>query len=68
VNATYNQYTEFSEDTVGNIDEKMYVLNQAAFGVWWQLNNAETWRTYITLLYSIVLDGLGRQVADTGVF
>ena len=68
VNATFNQWTVFSEDKVGNIDEKMYVVNQAALGVWYQLNNAPKWRTYITLLYSIVLDGFGRQVGDTGVF
>ena len=68
VNASFNQFTKFQSDEVGNIDDKMYFTNQAAFGVWYQLNNAPKWRTYITLLYSIVLDGLGRQVADTGVF
>ena len=68
VNNTFNQWTEFQEDKVGNIDEKMYLVSQAAMGVWYQLNNAPKWRTYITLLYSIVLDGFGRQVGDTGVF
>ena len=68
VNATYNQYTEFKEDTMGNIDQKMYLVNQAAMGVWYQLRNADLWRTYITLIYSIVLDGFGRQVGDTGAF
>jgi len=68
VNASFNQFTKFQSDEVGNIDDKMYFTNQAAFGVWYQLNSAPKWRTYITLLYSIVLDGLGRQVADTGVF
>lgn len=37
-------------------------------GVWYQLRNADLWRTYITLLYSIVIDGFGRQVGDTGAF
>ena len=60
VNNTFNQWTVFKEDTVGNIDEKMYLVNQAALGVWYQLNNAPKWRTYITLIYSIVLDGFGR--------
>ena len=68
VNTTYNQWTEFKEDAVGNIDDKMYFVNQAAMGVWYQLRNADAWRTYITLLYSIVNDGLGRQVGDTAAF
>ena len=46
----------------------MYLVNQAAMGVWYQLRNADAWRTYITLLYSIVNDGLGRQVGDTAAF
>ena len=68
VNITYNQWTEFKEDTPGNIDTKMYLVNQAAMGVWYQLRNADLWRTYITLLYSIVIDGFGRQVGDTAAF
>ena len=68
MNITYNQWTEFKEDTPGNIDTKMYLVNQAAMGVWYQLRNAELWRTYITLLYSIVIDGFGRQVGDSGAF
>ena len=46
----------------------MYLPNQAGYGVWFQQNNAPKWRVYLTLLYSAVLDGLGTQVLDTGVF
>ena len=37
--AVYNkfiQYVEFDEDKEGNIDEPMYLTNQALFGVWYQ--------------------------------
>ena len=37
-------------------------------GVWWAQNNSDPWRTFITLIYSIVNDGLGRQVIETGIF
>lgn len=69
--AVYNkflQYIEFDEDTEGNIDTPMYLTNQAMFGVWYQQNAAQqpekVWQVYLTLLYSIVNDGLGRQVTE----
>ena len=37
--AVYNQFsqgTEFDSDVLGNIDEKMFLTNQALFGVWYQ--------------------------------
>jgi hypothetical protein len=36
--------------------------------VWWNQNNTPAWRIYLTLLYSIVVDGLGNIVTDTAVF
>ena len=50
----------------------MYLTNQALFGVWYQQNAANTpeqqWRVYLTLLYSAIQDGLGRQVIENGVY
>ena len=44
----------------GNIDTKMYQINQAAQGVWWAANNSPTWRIALSVLYSVAVDGLGR--------
>ena len=50
----------------------MYLTNQAAYGVWYQQNAAKSpegqWRVWLTLLYSAVYDGLGRQVIQQGVW
>jgi hypothetical protein len=46
----------------------MYQVNQAGLGVWWGQNNSPKWRVMITLIYSLVLDGLGFQVQETAVF
>ena len=36
--------------------------------MWWNQNNTPAWRIYLTLLYSIVVDGLGNTLQDTAVF
>ena len=43
VYAQYSQYSEFKDDGDGNIDEDMYLLNQATLGVWHRVNNAPKW-------------------------
>ena len=68
VSLIYNQYTEFTFDSDGYIDTKMYQVNQAGLGVWWGQNFSPKWRVMITLMYSLVLDGLGIQVQETAVF
>lgn len=46
----------------------MWLVNQAGLGVWWGQNFAPKWRVVITLFYSLILDGMGTQVQETGVF
>jgi len=62
VNAIYNQRAVYVSDSDGYIDTKMYQINQVGRGFWWGSNNSPSWRIYISLLYSLVLDGLGYQV------
>ena len=73
--AVFNKFVQgnnFTSDTPGNIDSKMYLTNQALFGVWYQQNAAQAnntqWRVYLTLLYSAIQDGLGRQVLEQGAW
>ena len=46
----------------------MYLLNQATLATWYRVNHAAKWRNYITVLYSVVLECLGRQTLDLAVF
>ena len=46
----------------------MYLLNQATLATWHRLNNAPKWRTYLTLLYSIVLANLGKETLNFAAF
>jgi len=50
----------------------MYLTNQALYGVWYQQNSMQSdqnqWRVYLTLLYSAVQDGLGRQLVENGAW
>ena len=73
--AVYNKFVQgnnYTSDDVGNIDTPMYLTNQALFGVWYQQNAAQQndtqWRVYLTLLYSAIQDGLGRQVIEQGAW
>lgn len=63
---SFSQGTAYDSDPTETIDTKMFVTNQALYGVWYQQNASEEpesqWRVYLTLLYSAVLDGLGGQV------
>ena len=73
--AVYNKFVQgnnYTSDDVGNIDTPMYLTNQALFGGWYQQNAAQQnetqWRVYLTLLYSAIQDGLGRQVIEQGAW
>ena len=72
VKNNFNQSTVFDSDGDGFIDTPMFLTNQALFGVWYQQNSMQAeenqWRVYLTLLYSAVQDGLGRQVVQNGVW
>lgn len=61
VQTTFNQNLQYKSDA-GNLDTKMWLVNQAALGTWFGQNNAEPWREYITVLYNIVNVGLGQSV------
>ena len=58
--ATYTQDTKFKEDTDGYLDEDMYLLNQVTLATWYRVNHSPPWQNYMTILYSVVLDCLGR--------
>lgn len=68
----FSQGVAFDSDPTGLLDTEMYLTNQALFGVWYQQNAAQApeqvWRVYLTLLWSAVQDGLGRQLIETGVW
>jgi hypothetical protein len=49
-----------------NIDTKMYQINQAAQGVWWNAQTMPLYKLGISLLYTVVVDGLGRTIIDQG--
>jgi len=66
--AVFNQKTNYSESGDAYLDTPMWLVNQAGLGVWWGQNFAPKWRVVITLFYSLVLDGMGTQVQETGVF
>lgn len=68
--AKFKQYTEHVEKDTDDqdIDTPLKFVNQAAMGVWWGQNNAPKWRVYVTLLWSVIVDGLGTQVADQAIF
>ena len=68
VSMDFVQSTQFIADEDGQIDTPMWVSNQAAYGVWYQQNNTPKWRVYLTLIYSIVNNGLGYTFVDTGVY
>jgi hypothetical protein len=53
------------DQTGDGINQKLKVVNQAAFGVWWGQMQSEKWRVMIVLLFNVVND-LGRQLAETG--
>jgi len=65
VYSTFVQGVEFVQDDSPDklIDTKMYLTNQALYGVWYQQNLAQApdkiWRIYLALLYSGIVDGLG---------
>ena len=42
----------------------MWLVNQAAMGAWWGTNNADPWRTYLTVMYNVVNVGLGAGVQN----
>mmetsp|Transcript_6498 Transcript_6498/g.4614 ORF Transcript_6498/g.4614 Transcript_6498/m.4614 type:complete len:122 (+) Transcript_6498:259-624(+) len=65
---TWNQGADYVSVSDEFFESKMYLVNQAGLGVWWAQNNSDPWRIFITLIYSIVNDGLGRQVVETGIF
>ena len=39
-----------------DVDEKMDVVNPAAFGVWWELLNRDKWKIMIELIFQSVND------------
>lgn len=68
VNATHyddwNQSMGIAYNTPedGDLDQPIYMVNQALQGAWYQANNSPFWRTAIAVIYSVVLDGIGRQL------
>lgn len=46
----------------------MTLLNQAALGLWYNFNNSPKWRFVITLLYSVVNDGMGTTLINNAIF
>ena len=68
VYANYTQNTIFVEDGDGFIDDDMYLVNPATLAGWYRLNNQPKWRTFMTLLYSVVIDTLGRQTLNFVIF
>ena len=72
VYAKFSQGADFDSDGDGHIDTKMFMTNQAAYGVWYQQNSMiqpeNQWRVYLNLLYTVVVDGLGKTVVQQGVW
>ncbi|CDW87257.1 cd36 family protein [Stylonychia lemnae] len=72
IRMTFNQYAQYNfggdygKAQDQDIDKKIWQINQAALGVWFAANHPPAWRLGLNLLYSVVLDGLGRQVLDQG--
>ena len=46
------------------INETFVGVNPAAFGMWYGMQNSEDWRLQLAVIYSVVVDGLGKQLVD----
>ena len=75
VQNTFVQGVTYDDDIADgddHLDTKMFLTNQALYGVWYQQNAAQApdqvWRVYLTVLYSAIVDGLGREVIDQGIW
>jgi len=71
INMHFNQTAElnlspgFKDQQADGLDTPIWQINQAAMGVWFAATHPPEWRLALNLLYSVVLDGLGRQVLQT---
>ena len=65
-----NQYNKlnldgsYASDQAQDIDKEMWQINQASQGTWYQATTIPDWRLGVNLLYSVVIDGLGRQAGQ----
>ena len=55
-NLTYMNETSMVDGGPHDVDEKMDVVNPAAFGVWWELLNRDKWKIMIELIFQSVND------------
>eukprot|EP00347_Sterkiella_histriomuscorum_P022889 403336776 len=63
--AKYNTAKGFVEYQDPDIDTQIWQINQAALGLWFAATQPPPFRLALNLLYSVVTDGLGRQVVQT---
>ena len=62
VKTTFNQRVKFVNASDSFFELPMYMINTPALNVWQNYLNAPDWQYYINLLYSVVLQDLGRGI------
>lgn len=65
--STLNQTTMRTNNTE-KFDDPLWVPNLASLNAWWNLNNQDSWKQYMTVLYQVVNMGLGQTGQDSWIF
>lgn len=65
---TFNEFLTFAGDETNQMDTKLWQVNQAGNGVWYQQQNTPLWRLFMTILYTDVYYGLGQSVTEQAVW